>query len=230
MTSINDILNNLGVEDAAAGQEKIASSASNSVSEAEVKAQAEKLGLIDGDGQTKVASQTRGDENMDLQDFYDMHFGAPTEKVASSQKSAPAAKAGNDEGLSKEASAALEKAGSIAGAAFSNALENRLMDFVIKTAMDDNQPDSKATQDAQAGAGVVPSGNVVNDGVALPVNRPSDADQAIDTSPEYYDLLDAAIEKKKLEAAIAEGKAGDLSHKTVSVASGLETPSSQADA
>ncbi len=213
MPSIDEILNNLGVDDEVT---KVASSEVG-VSEEEVEKQAAELGLI---GKTvKTASkQNGGDPNMNLQDFYDIHFGNRT-KVAAAQQ--PVQKT-----FTKEASA-LEALGEKAGEAFSNALYGRLVEFTVKTAMD-AAPDSEATKDIQSGAGVIPSATVANP--QLEVNRGESDDEGIDTTPEHYDLLSKAIAKKQLEAALESGEPGELSHQVFSVDMGLEMPKSQQDA
>lgn len=214
MPSIDEILNNLGVDDEVT---KVASSEVG-VSEEEVEKQAEELGLI---GKTvKTASkQTGGEPNMNLQEFYDMHFGNRTKVAAAQPKEVQST-------ITKEASA-LEALGEKAGEAFSNALYGRLVEFTVKTAMD-AAPDSEATKDIQSGAGVIPGATVANP--QLEVNRGESDDEGMDTTPQHYDLLSKAIAKKQLEAALESGEPGQLSHQVFSVDMGLEMPKSQQDA
>ena len=158
-----------------------------------------------------VANQ-KGEPDMNLQDFYEDYF--------------------QDEGTMVEKTAAAEnmEIGEIAGHLFTEKVASVLEEVVLlKLAEEAGHADSNATVDAQKGPGVIPSGNVVDGGVMLPVNRPADADQPIDTTPEHYDLLDAAVAKKKIEKAIekADPQAEGVSFKTVQVDTGLETPKKQ---
>ena len=204
MPSIDEILNNLGVDE---GTEKVASA--NSVSESEVEKQARELGLIEENEKTATV-QNEGESNMNLQDFYSMHFGGE-EKTASAEYYHE-----EYEGdFEKEAAASLEATGEYAGAVFSNNLSERLLSFsLMKTAMD-GAPDSAATQEIQSGAGVIPSAKVNNP--QLDVNRREDADKGMDTTPQHYDLLDMAVEKAKLKKMLQEGKPGAMSHQVMSV-------------
>jgi hypothetical protein len=209
MPSIDEILNNLGVDED--GAEKVASS--NSVSENEVEKQARQLGLIDeNDENEKIASvQNEGESNMNLQDFYSMHFGGE-EKTASAEYDYYE---GYDEGNFEKEATALEQTGEYAGAVFNNVLSERLLTFSLTKQAMDGAPDSAATQAAQSGAGVIPSAAVKNP--QLDVNRREDADKGMDTTPQHYDLMDAAVAKAKLKKALEEGKPGSMSHQVMSV-------------
>ena len=224
MPSIDEILNNLGVEDSE--QEKIASSeADTSFSESEVETQARELGLIDQNEEEniKVASTKTDGGNMDLQSFYDMHFGGDTEKVAGDYT---VGSASNEEGsFTKEAAAEMEHAGEVAGVYFQSGLNERLLKFAM-----DGVADSAATQKAVAGGGVIPGAEVKPADQGLPKGNRGDADKKMDLTPEYYDLQSQAVAKAALVKAIAAGEPGALSHKTISVDSGLEMPASQKDA
>ena len=208
MATIDELLASLGVEDSRMAKQ--ASVGSNSQTFDEIEKAIQELGLISDSGRestTKTASQRNGG-HMDLHDLYNVQFGSEQVKTAS---------------FEKDAAAELEAAGEAAGRVFARGLENRLYKFAAEMVAD-----SAATQDIQSGAGIIPSAAVANP--QIPVNRPEDADEAMDTTPEYYDLLSKAVEKKVLESALAEGEAGDLSHQVVQVDSGMETPTSQMNA
>lgn len=208
MATIDELLENLGVNDS--GHEKTAGSNSGY----DVEKAARELGLIDDDREptTKIASQLNGGQHMQLHELYEMEFEG-NEKIASQNF---------DYGMNKEA-AELVSAGEAAGRVFARGLNERLMKVAMDMVMD-----SEATQERQEGPGVIPSGNVANP--QLEVNRPDDADEAMNLDPQYYDLLDQAVQKKVLEKAIADGQPGNLSHKVVQVDTGLEMPKSQKDA
>jgi hypothetical protein len=91
----------------------------------------------------------------------------------------------------------------------------------------DSVPDSAATQENQSGAGIVPGASKGNP--QLPVNRPADADKAMDTTPDQYDLkgMSGAVAKAKIEAALESGNMAGLSHQSFNVDTGLEMPSTQ---
>lgn len=205
MPSIDDILNNLDLEDETTKE----ASASTGISEDEIEKQAKELGLLDEQDKT-ASQQTGGDPDMNLQDFYSMHFGGEV-KTASDNTDAQFS---SEEGISKEAAAQLENTGELAGVSFAEGLDDRLLAFTIKTAMD-AQPDSAATKDIQSGAGVIPGATVANP--QLEVNKGEDDDKAMDLTPEYASLLSQAKEKAKIKAAIASGEPKELSHQVVQV-------------
>jgi len=151
MPSIDDILNNLSLEEDTTKE----ASATPSLRDNEIEKEAQKLGLI---GNTKTASQhNEGELNMiNLQDYYSMHYEGE-EKVASAEESFVQ----TEEGISKEAAAQLEITGEISGQSFYNGLQERMLEFSIKTAMD-AQPESKATKAIQQGAGVIPDAATSN--------------------------------------------------------------------
>ena len=215
MATINDLLMQLGVEDNTSV--KTASVKSQSASENEIEKAAKELGLISNteeNSATKIASQEHGGSHMNLQDLYNDYFGNGVEKTASA----------NAEGFSKEAEAQhLEKLGSDAGLSFNANLTDRLW----KVAMDMVQ-DSEATQERNQTQGVIPGAKVEQP--QLEVNRPADATKAMDTTPQYTDLLDKAVAKKAIEKALEEGTPGDLSHGVYQVDTGLEMPTDQKDA
>lgn len=206
MPTIDELLNNLNIGDES--QEKVAHL------ENDVEKAAQDLGLISNEGTTKIASPNDGGEKMDLQSFYDMHFDNAV--VGGSEKTA----SHND--MEKEASA-LEGAGEYAGHSFNSFLGERLFKFAMDEAFD-----GVATQEAQKGPGVIPGAATSNP--QLPVNAREDREKGMDTSPQHYDLLDKAVAKKILEAALENGNPGELSHKTLQVDTGLAMPKNQTDA
>lgn len=221
MPSIEDILKNLGVEEEE--QTKVASSLSQE--DDEIERQAIQLGLVGNDITKTASQQNRGESNMDLNEFYNMHFGQT--KVASAATTVQT----QDEDFSKEAS--LENMGELAGVSFAQGLNERLLQFTIKTAME-AAPDSEATKAIQSGAGVIPGATVANPQLDVNKNRDGQMDDkglsvmTGNTSP--YTLEDKAVEKARILAAIASAQPGDLSHKTVSTNSGLQVGGSQKDA
>jgi hypothetical protein len=216
MATINDLLAQLGVEDTT--PVKTASVRSQSASENEIEKAAEELGLISNteeNSATKIASKMNGGSRMNLQDLYNDYFGNEVEKTASAYSVGE---------FSKEAQAEhLEKLGSSAGLSFNSGLTDRLW----KVAMDMVQ-DSEATQERNQTQGVIPGATVAQP--QLEVNRPADATKAMDTTPQYTDLLDKAVAKKAIERALEEGTPGDLSHGVYQVDTGLEMPTDQKDA
>jgi len=217
MPSIDDILKNLEGE---AEQQKTAS-ANISVADAETERQARELGLLEPSVKT-ASQQMGGNLNMNLQEFYDTHFTV-SEKTASAVGTKQ-----NSEELSKEASAQLESIGEKAGISFSEGLNDRLLQFTIKVAMD-GLPDSEATKAIQAGAGVIPGAQVANP--QLDVNK-GDADDMgmVTNDPEYYSLLSKAVAKAKIKADIASGNPSETSYQVSQANSGLATGGSQKDA
>lgn len=216
MPSIDEILNDLGVGEET---EKIAST---SISEDEIFNEAKKLGLIESE-KTASAINTEGESNMDLQGFYNDMFEEGQEKVAASNVEYQ--EDGQEyEYMDKTAAA---EHGELTGVFFNEKMDN-LLDEVVMLKTAEEIADSAATQDAQRGPGAVAAGNVVDGGVMLPVNRPADAAQKIDTTPQHYDLLDAAVAKAKIEKAIENAEIpAELDHRTVQTASGLEMPAKQ---
>lgn len=215
MPSINDILNGLGVEDSV--QEKTAGQI-DSQSKSYIESEAERLGLLndeDGSNTTKTASNNNGGMKMNLNDLYNESFGEVA-KVASQEENAA------EPEMAKEAS--LEQAGEQAGEVFAQELNNRLMDFSVKVAMEMGAPDSEATKAIQAGKGIL--GASANP--QLPVNKAGGSEK-MDTTPVFVDLKNMAgpEAKAKIEAALASGNIGDLSHKDHQVDTGLEMPTSQ---
>jgi len=160
-------------------------------------------------GLVKVAGASAGT----LEDFYNQTYGAGgeehyadnTEKVA----------------FDKEAEAAyMEHMGEIAGEHFNDMLTAELFKYAM-----DNSPEAKATGDKSDPAG---------DGVLLPVNNPTDADQAVPTNdPQYYSLESAALQKARLEKML-EDPASEVDGSSLSQVDhsdeGLAQPTSQATA
>jgi len=220
MPTIDEILKSIGVEDT----EKTASA----YNDQDLEQKAKEMGLIDDNQQEKVASGG----NMNLHDFYEIHFGEGAEKVASAEVHPETEQAYYEEGSDLEKTAAAEEAlGEYARHHFDQGLSGRLMSYAIKLAEDGAlDPDSKATQSAQAGTGLIPSGNVVDNSVHVEANVQHEADKAIDTSPELYSLEGAAVEKARIVKAIAAGEPGDLNNTTNTVKGNMEMPTSQADA
>ena len=222
MPSINDILNNLGVE-----EEK---TASKNPSESEIEKQAKALGLVDGadkEGNTKVASaQPNGGTMLSLEELYNAHFpGEEAEKVASAKGETPT------ESLTKEA--ALEVAGEQAGLAFADGLQERLLDFTVKLAAEgDVNQDSEATKEIQSGPGVIPGAKTDNPMLPVNKNREQADDKPIDTSPDYYSLqgMDGALAKARLESMLSSNNVEAVTNTNKNVDTGLETPASQKDA
>jgi len=185
MPTIDDILTRIGVTE-------------SSSPDLEMEKEAAALGLID-------SSQTSKGDNMNLQDFYENHFQEAVEKTASYDQSEYENVSDNGE-MSKVAEEQI-KLGSYARDTFDSLLTERLVSYnLIKQAMsEENSPESDASQAAGAGPGVIP-GPVGNPQLAT--NRPADASAPMDLTPIHYDLgpvMDAAVEKARLEQAIASG-------------------------
>jgi hypothetical protein len=205
MPTIDDILNKIGVTD-------------NSSPDIEMEKQAAALGLINQEDYSQKG------ENMNLQDFYDNHFQDGLEKNASYEDSVP-----QNNGMTKEAGYQV-KLGSLARDTFDSMLLDRLIRYnQIKLAMsEEGSPESAASQAAGAGPGVIP-GSVGDPRLAT--NRPSDAAAPMDLTPVQYNLgpvMDAAVEKARLEQALAEGNtdAEDV-RGTSNSASGMAMPAAQ---
>jgi len=235
MPTIDDILNRIGVT-------------SETTADSQMEKEAQELGLIDNE-----TTQIEGDR-MNLKDFYDNHFDGGLEKRASTQREDGAqefekeanynlgtmARQSFDRQLSRRLSrvgSGMDKVastqynmGAVARDTFDYLLSDRLNRFsLIKQAMEDaGSPESAATQAASGGSPVI-SGGLHGD-PQMEVNRPSDASDSIDTDPEYYDLaMDSAVEKARLEKALAEGSEGDI-RGTHNMDSGMEEPDSQESA
>lgn len=210
MPSIQELLENLGVDDST--QEKNASAGSTSFSEREIEKAAEDLGLISKEDETttKVASQNNGGTNMKLQDLYEAYFGEESEKTASAEY-------GVNSHMEKDAAAELEAAGEQAGRAFSENLTGRLMKFAMEQAME-----SAATEARDGSSATEVPGNVARS-PQLAQNKPADAKEGLpmDLTPQHYDLLGKAVAKKVLEAKLEKGEPEELSHEVFQVDSGL---------
>lgn len=185
--------------------------------------QAAELGLIDNE-------QTIEGEPMQLKDFYDNHFGGVVDTPLTKEAAYEADEYETEEEMSKVASEQYDL-GSMVRDNFDYMLDERLDQFeLIKEGMEDAAtPEAAATVAAGAGEGAVagPSGSP-----ELAVNKPSDADEAIDTDPTYYDLgpeMDSAVEKARLESALADGSEKEIEG-THNTPSGIGMPSSQATA
>lgn len=151
---------------------------------------------------------------MDLQDFYNEYFeveGTQTEKTAAAE-------------IAEEN----ESFGELTGHFFNEKVASVLEEVVLLKLAEEANGDSAASQDAQKGPGLIPSGNVVDNDVNLPKNVAQNAAAPINTDPQYYDLLDAAVAKKKVEKAIEKAEIpAELDHRTVQVDTGLEMPNKQ---
>lgn len=217
MPSIQDLLENLGVEDSA--QEKTASAEAN-FSDQEIEKAAAELGLIsknETETTEKVASQNTG-ENMNLTDLYDAYFGEESEKTAS-------ANVATEQELEKTAAEILETAGENAGVAFSNSLENRLFKFAMNQEME-----SAATEARDGSSQVAVPGNVAAS-PQLEQNKPAEAKAGLkmDLTPVHADMKDAAKAKAAILKALATNDTDGVEGVS-SVDVGLETPNSQKDA
>lgn len=219
MPSIDELLNNLGTD----VSDQAEKTASDNTAESDVESQAKELGLI-GDEvvQTKTASISNdGGSNMDLNDYYNNIFSEEVEKTASAHE------VEQEQEMSKEAQ------GEMAGAAFAEELETRLLAHSVKLAADMAAPDSEATKDIQSGAGVIPGAQTANPQLPVQKNRHGESDDtAIDTSPQHYDLkgMDGAVAKAKLEAALDKGNLSEVSYQTVNVESEMQEGGSQKEA
>ena len=221
MPSIQELLENLGVDDAT--QEKTASAGSTSCSDKEIERAAKDLGLISGTEKvatTKVASQDNGGEHMNLQDLYSAYFGEGEEKTASD----------NNVQLEKTAAEELESAGEQAGQVFSDQLADRLFKFAMEQAMESGATEARDGSSASAVPGAIPASP------QLAQNKPGDAKQGkpMDTTPSADilangPLMDKAIAKATILKALASNNTDGVEGVS-QVDVGLETPASQKDA
>ena len=219
MTTINELLNQIGVTNEST-EEKTANDSSVPFSEKDMNNVEEELGFKNEKKEffsTKTASQGNGGQDMNygLHTLYNEYFSDESEKTASDQTE-------NTE-FEKEAAATEEAIGE-----FSRFVFDSLMDQHLEKIALDQVMDSEATQARNQTTGVIPGAAVAQP--QLEVNRPADATKAIDTTPKTTDLLDAAVKKEMILRKLEEGKPGELSHKTMSVDMGLETPTDQKDA
>jgi len=208
MPSIQDLLNNLGVDDL---QEKTAS--------ADLYSQDIDLDLGSNEGTTKEASSNNGG-NMNLHDLYEAHFGEDViEKTASYDQ--------DDEELAKEAA---HNMGAMAGLSFQDALSSRMAKFAM-----DQEMESAATEMRDGSSAVaVPGARAASP--QLPQNKPKSAKEGrpMDTTPSADimnngPLLDKAIQKAVILKALAENDT-DRIEGISQVDTGLEMPNSQKDA
>jgi hypothetical protein len=209
MTSINDLLKSLGVEDGTS--EKTAGVQSKQTG-CEVEKAAQELGLISRNSEStteKVASQNNGGRTMNLQDLYNVHF--ESEKTASAEF--------YSDDVEKTAAAELESAGEQAGLSFSQSLNERLFKFAF----------AKQAGAGEASATIARSQSAHVGDAELETNYEGNNGAAMDTDPEYYDLLDKAVAKKSIEAALAKNETTGVEG-IHSVDTGLSKIKSQAQA
>ena len=210
VSSIKEILKDLGVEDAnleknaTISNERDLEEKSNKENEISIATETEK---------TAATINKEGDSKMDLQDFYNEYFEADL-----------------DDTYTEKTAAAVEnhELGELAGQFFNEKVASVLEEVVMQKLAEEGNGDSAASIDAQKGPGLIPSGNVVDNDVNLPKNVAPNAAAPINTDPQYYDLLDAAVAKKKVEKAIENAEIpAELDHRTVQVDTGLEMPAKQ---
>jgi hypothetical protein len=220
VTTINELLNQIGVTNDST-EEKTASNSSAPFSEKDMNNVEEELGFKNEKKDffsTKTASQENGGQKMssELHTFYNEYFSDDTEKNASEE--------GYEEGFDKESAAREHQRGLDAHEAYTYLME----DWLNKQAAVEAVLDSEATQvrnKAPSSLTGIPTAQPL-----LEVDHPVDASKAIDTTPVFTDLEDAAVKKEIIMRKLEEGKPGDISHKTMSVDMGLETPTDQKDA
>ena len=208
MSSISDILQDLGVVEV----EKTAT-ISNEKDLEEKGNKENENSIVAGTEKTATTINKEGDSKMDLQDFYNEYFEADL-----------------DDTYTEKTAAAVEnhELGELAGQFFNEKVASVLEEVVMQKLAEEGNGDSAASIDAQKGPGLIPSGNVVDNDVNLPKNVAPNAAAPINTDPQYYDLLDAAVAKKKVEKAIENAEIpAELDHRTVQVDTGLEMPAKQ---
>ncbi len=218
MPSIQELLENLGVDDST--QEKTASADTASFSDTEIEKAAADLGLISNADETitKEASNQNGGTNMNLQDLYESYFGEEAEKTASAEFE-------SNGDLEKTAAEELEAVGEQAGRVFSTNVDDRLFKFAMEQAME-----SAATEARDGSSETEVPGNSAAS-PQLPQNKPADAKAGLkmDLTPQYADMLDKAVKKETILKALASNDT-DAVEGVSNVDVGLETPASQKDA
>lgn len=218
MATINDILKSLEGQDT-----QVKTASSKNASQTEVEKQAQALGLIKNESQTKTASLNGG--RMNLKDLYDAEMDSMAKTAAEAETSESEEEESEEEG-EKTSSLAM---GELAGVAFNQALNVKLASFIVKLA-EDALPDAEVSQEIQSGEGVIPSAEVGNPQLPVEKNRQGQADaEPIDTTPVHFDLnsMQGAVAQVELEDMLGIGNVDAVANKTVSVDTGLEMPETQ---